>query len=208
MGKLSDFFIGVIEFFGILIPGTLIIFLHGKMLLQPMQEHLGNLIFLSTIESSKDWILISVFAYLAGHLLFALSELIYNFLIKYKPHYFLFEETKMYGDKANNYIQLPIKNKSYCTEIYYYSFSFIRVTSQEAISEIEHKASEYKMFRSLSILFLLDILLSALSLNLTISHLIFSLSLSAFSFFRFRMLLNWTYKLTFQFFIMLKQKGV
>jgi hypothetical protein len=207
MGKPGDFFIGVIGFFGIIIPGALLLFLHGNDLLLQLEVLLGKLNLNKIPATTLDWIIISLLSYLAGQFLLAIGEYISDQITKKLYEKFFLPETIQYSVAAKKYIRYPIKDTASIdvNETYYYSFSFIRITSPEAILEIESKASEYKMFRSLVVLFLIDILLSLLFLKLTLVRFIFSFSLCILSFLRFRKLINWTYNLTFDYFIQLKQ---
>jgi len=64
--KLSDFFIGVIDFFAVLFPGTIFIYL-----LTPFeQEFFGENELLPSITSSSGrWITFFVLSYIAGHII-------------------------------------------------------------------------------------------------------------------------------------------
>ena len=65
--KPGDLLLGVIEFFGILIPGAALVFLHGNLLLSPLG------LSMTSLQTPADWIPAFIVSYILGHFLFALG---------------------------------------------------------------------------------------------------------------------------------------
>ncbi len=65
--KPGDLMLNVIDFFGILIPGAVLVFLYGNFLLSPLG------LSVSGIQSLADWIPAFFIAFVLGHILLGLS---------------------------------------------------------------------------------------------------------------------------------------
>lgn len=89
--------------------------------------------------------------------------------------------------------------------MFYSAFSFIRIHSPEAMTELERQAAEYKLFRSLTLLFFLDIPLAAICGSLSPTRLVVALSIVCLAAYRFRWLFDWTYRLAFDFYLQLQK---
>jgi hypothetical protein len=101
-------------------------------------------------------------------------------------------------------LRLPADVPATDSNIFYAAFSYIRIHSAAAMAEIERQVGEYKLFRSLTLLFLLDLPLAYAAQRLVASRLAISLIVVALSYYRFQWLLDWSYRLTFDFYLQLR----
>ena len=192
--KPSDLMLSVIEFFGILIPGAILVFLHGDFILSPLGLSLGFL------QEAKDWIIAFFISIILGHLLHSLSDQLDELAAR-----FLSVKTKSYQQEACKHLQLPSGVPPIPKNYFYSAFSFARIHSSDAVVELDRHAADYKLFRSLTLVFLLDIPLSALSCLLSWERAAASTVLFCFSAYRFRQLLDWTYALAFDFYLQIQK---
>ena len=86
------------------------------------------------------------------------------------------------------------------------AFSFVRLKSPSALAEVERQAAEYKLFRSLTLVFLLDGLLAALVGPHSPRRLLIDAVLTVGAGARFLFLLIWTQRLAFEFFALLTRR--
>jgi hypothetical protein len=192
--KPGDLLLSVIDFFGILIPGAVLAFLHGNLLLAPLG------LSVKALETFSDWIPAFFVSFVLGHFLLGLS-VPFNGLAARFPS----TVTEAYEKAVRAQLTLPAGVKDTRTNLFYAAFSFVRIHSPEAMAELERQAAEYKMFRSLTLLFLLDIPLCAVSGSLSLARLVASLAIVALAAYRFRFLFDWTYQLAFEFYWQLQK---
>lgn len=186
--KPSDLFLNVIEFFGILVPGALLCFLHRDFLSQIIGISIANL------DTTTDWVKTIVFSYILGNVIFAISVPL-NGLTK------LSKKTKKYHQEVSKHVQLPIEKNA--TAVFYHVFSYIRLNNIQAIGELERQTAEYKLFRSLIILFVIDMVITLITLKITLFRFAFQMFMILFSFYRFDFLVDWTYRLAFDYYLLL-----
>jgi hypothetical protein len=190
--KPNDVFVGVIDFFGILVPGAVLLFLHGDLIL----SQLG----LSCRPDDKVfyWVSFFVGSLLLGHFLTGISVVLLN-----RSFGLSWEKVDLYYKEVEDAISLPVpKNRK---AAYHRAYSFIRLNSPAGISEIDRQVSEYKLFRALTIVFLLDFLFALAKLNL--ERMAVSLVLVLLSWYRFAYLVCWTQKMTFEFYVLLTKNA-
>ena len=188
--KPNDFFVGVIDFFGIIVPGAVLLNLRGEYLLSLLGQQMSP-----TSETISYWIQFLIGSYLLGQILLGAGVPLNRLADKFWPE----RKDKFYSEVSER-IELPdaIKNRK---NGFYRAFSFVRLKSGQALAEIERQAAEYKLFRSLSLVFLLDSLLALVagqSVRALTSGVLFLISGA-----RFLFLLNWTRRITFEFYALL-----
>jgi hypothetical protein len=191
--KPNDLFLSVIEFFGILIPGAVLVFMHGDFLLKPLGLTVGKL------QTAGDWIPAFFISYILGHFLLGFSVPFNRIAAK-----FLSENTRAYFNAVCNKVELPPGLKTNYTNVFYSAFSYIRIHSPNALIELERQSAEYKLFRSLTLLFLLDIPLSIFSGPFQPLRIMVSLFVVCLTAYRFNFLFNWTYQLAYDFYLQLR----
>ncbi|NIN92197.1 hypothetical protein GTO36_04275 [bacterium] len=114
--KPSDLMLSIIEFFGILIPGAVLAFLHGDFLLDPLSLSMGKL------ETSRDWVLAFFLSIILGHLLHSFSDPLDILATRYFS-----DNTQKYLEEAREHIELPSGLKKKPKTCFYSAFSFIRI---------------------------------------------------------------------------------
>jgi hypothetical protein len=214
--KPSDLFLGMIDFFGILIPGVVLFFFHGDLLMRSMGADIYKM------GPSNYWIVLFFCSYISGHFLLGISVLLNKISVtKLDP------VTLAYFDNVKKLVILPVKNperKSKKREeneykeienVFYSAFSYLRMNSPAAMGELERQAAEYKLFRSLCLFFSVDIVLVVLDKafniipgSFTYSRLGLSSVFLVLTFWRFDFLFDWTHRLAFDFFLQIQKTKV
>ena len=187
--KPGDFFIGVIDFFGILLPGAILLYLHGKQLVEllgfPFHE-----------DQAVKWAAFAVGSYVVGNFLLWIGAPLNRLLGLYRR-----EHKDSFYNEVKDIIKLPVgKNR---TDVFNRAYSFVHIKNPSALAEIERRMADFKLFRSLTVVFALDFLLE---LFWEVSHwprLAFSGILFILAAWRFLFLLDWTYRITFEYFALL-----
>ena len=219
--KPGDFFLGVIDFFGVLIPGAVLMYLHGSFLyaLVPIVAPVPN-------DSVRSWILFLIVAYVSGELLLGLGVPLNRLQEIYMPEYLdsYYEDVKnSIGLPPNpqggpetrvqrfmSKVRLPLspfdKQKRGRPAAYHRAYSYVRLHSAQATAEIDRQAAEYKLFRGLVLVFLLDVPLAWLSGSLTLSRAVVMFVLLVLALWRFLFLLNWARQLAFEFYALLTRE--
>jgi hypothetical protein len=193
----------VIEFFGILLPGVVLAYLHSAFL----HAMFGPSVDTGKAEISADWswILVFVVSLILGHFLHAFSD----FLDDYANRFYVYpHKTKSYFDAAISSITLPKDAEKTPKNYFYFVFSFIRVHHAGAVAELERQAADFKFFRSLALLFLLEIGLSGLDpytrdawlQRAAVSFLMMCLAAATY-----KLLLEWAYQLAFELYIQIRE---
>jgi hypothetical protein len=186
--KPNDVFVTVIDFFGILVPGSVLLFLHGDFVLR----QLG----LSCRPDDKVFFWVSFFvgSLLLGHFLTGISVLLLNW-----SYGLSIGSLELYYKEVEDAIPLPVPRDRKAA--YHRAYSFIRLNSPAGISEIDRQVSEYKLFRALTIAFLIDFLFALATLNL--GRMAVALALMLLSWYRFAYLVSWTQQMAFEYYALL-----
>ncbi len=186
--KPNDLFITVIDFFGILVPGSVLLLLRGDFLVQ----HLG----LTCRPDDKVfyWVAFFVGSLLLGHFLTGTSVLLLN-----RAFGWSMGDLELYYKEVEPLIALPVpKNRK---AAFHRAASYIRLNSPAGASELDRQVAEYKLFRALTVAFLVDFLFALAQLNL--GHMAVSLALILLSGYRFASLVAWTQQMTFEYYVLL-----
>ena len=120
--KPGDLFLGVIDFFGVLVPGAILALLHGNFLLAPFGLSMGQL------QSVADWIPAFFIAFILGHFLLGFSVPLNQLAARFPS-----KETKAYEQAVRPFIKLPPVISYSRQNLFYSAFSFIRIKSPEAL---------------------------------------------------------------------------
>jgi hypothetical protein len=201
--KPADFFIGIIDFFGILIPGAVLLLLQG-----PLFSQIFGLTF--DPQGTLSWIVLGVGSYILGHLLLGIGvplnglAHIDDWLRKYRD----FRHVDGYYQAAKTSLMLPDGIKRTRTNFFYDAYAFVRLSNAAALSEIERQMADYKLFRSLTLVFAIDVVLAQIGVwpSRTPYRWLASLVLFVVSLWRFHFLLNWTYEITFQYYALIRSQ--
>lgn len=194
MAKPGDFLISIIDFLGILLPGAVLIFLHGSYFLQVFN------IQMATDGQTGLWILFFVCSYVIGHFLLGIGVPLNQLQAVYSA-----EDKDDYYREVRTEISLPPNVKQNREDSYYRAYSFVRLYNAAAIAEVDRQAAEYKLFRSLTLVFMLDLPLAWIREMQNWPRALMMCVLAVLALWRFLFLLDWARRLTFEFyFLMIK----
>ena len=223
--KPGDLFVGVIDFFGVLVPGavllSLILFQHSSVLVA-LGLHSWNM----QNATPSVWVAFILASYVLGHFLTGISVPLNRLLNWYMPA----AEDVFYNEvKASIPLPQEIRveqkgwkkdlsvfrrafftayNPEFRTPAFYRACAAIRVKEKTlALAEIERQMAEYKLFRSLSVVFCLDLLLWLIGGDHPAAgRIVLSLVLLFLALWRFVSLLAWTYRITFEYYAVLQSE--
>jgi hypothetical protein len=170
MTKPSDFFIGVVDFFAVLLPGAALVYLLGPLMISGTPK--GWL----PATPTQGWVMFLVLAYIAGHLLHALGswlldDFVYGeiYLRRYRePHWqasklkeelFGLEEYEKAAQTLLARVRLTKVNQT-GTNYYDWCLSDVRVSSPAGAIEVDRIQADSKFFRSMVFVFLVAALIS------------------------------------------------
>lgn len=193
MPKPSDFYVSVIEFFGILVPGALLTFLHRDSLARAFGVEPAS-------TTTVAWAAFLVAAYIAGQLLLG-AGIPLNWLLKLTEP----ESTDTFFQAAQQHIDIIRGVRNTRTNAFYQAYAELRLRSTEALAEIERNMADYKLFRSLTLVFMLQFVVAiaqATSWRELKVWLLLVLLLLAIG--RFLFLLGWTYRTAFEYLVLIK----
>jgi hypothetical protein len=219
--KPGDFFLGVIDFFGILVPGSVLLFL-----IFFQHQWIGSSLDLHVPDTTQgfSWVIFVIASYVLGQFLTSMSVPLNNLLERFSPA----AEDKYYKEveasivvpaelysgvgrlrHLSSHAMNYLVNKEKRTVVFYRAFAFIRLKEKvSALTEIERQMAEYKLFRSLAVVFFLDVVLwlgglGMVPSKIALHRIVLSFVLSGLTTFRFLLLLNWTYRITFEHYALL-----
>ncbi|HKY29418.1 MAG TPA: hypothetical protein VJM12_15875 [Pyrinomonadaceae bacterium] len=169
MIKPSDFFVGVVDFFAILLPGAALVFLFRPFLIDDVPNN-----WLPT-TSTQSWVLFLVLSYIVGHLLHAMgSKLLDDYV--YGPIYLrLFRPSHKRAAKLDPHalendeeavktllarVRLKTDANKIGTNYYEWCLSDIRVARPAGAAEVDRLQADSKFFRSMVFVFLVAALVS------------------------------------------------
>lgn len=194
--KPNDFSLGIIDFLGILLPGAILMFLHGNFLIQIFGTQI-------TIDGQLGlWVAFFVWSYIIGHFLLGVGVPL-NRLLKFT----LAKKNHRFYDEVASEIKLPPGTPANREDCFYRAYSFVRLYSAAAIVEVDRQAAEYKLFRSLTLVFLLDTPLAWIKGALNGPRAALTIVFAGLALARFLFLLAWTQRLAFEFYHLLKTEG-
>jgi hypothetical protein len=197
--KPADFFIGVMDFFSILMPGAVLTFL----LLSWGTPLFGGLLPPPPGAAGK-WIAFIVVSYVMGHLLHhiggVLDKWMYDRLYVKKWKRRAGEEKLL--RRTRELMRKELRNDADITSAFSWASSYVRTQSDAANSELERGGADSKFFRSLSLVSL--VAAASFASNASLLATGGALLLFAFSLWRFCDRRWKNSQLTYQYFIMIK----
>lgn len=191
MPKPGDFLISIIDFFGILLPGAVLVFLHGSYFLQSFNIQIAT-------DAQMGWILFFVCSYIVGHFLLGIGVPLNKL-----QEVYLAENEDAYYREVKSEISQPPDVPQNRVDSYYRAFSFVRLYNTAAIAEVDRQAAEYKLFRSLTLVFILDLPLAWIRGMQTWPRALLVCVLAALALWRFLFLLDWARRLTFEYYFLM-----
>lgn len=171
MTKPSDFFIGVVDFFAVLLPGAALVYLFRPFLVTSTPK-----VWLPPTPT-QAWVLFLVLAYIVGHLLHALGSWLLDDYVYGKIYLPRFKSShaqaaKLTGDRSalgNDKdaaktllarVCLTTEANSTGTNYYDWCLSDVRVGSPAGVAEVDRLQADSKFFRSMVFVFLTAALVS------------------------------------------------
>ncbi|HWM90992.1 MAG TPA: hypothetical protein VN493_09515 [Thermoanaerobaculia bacterium] len=188
--KPADFFIGVIDFFGILVPGATLLYLQSRLISPFVTGH-----FSGQSGQIAFWISFILGSYVLGHLILGIGVPMNRLHLLRLP-----EDKDYFYQAVRDRIVLPKGVPGTRANAFHRAYCSICLQSPSALGEIERQMADYKLFRSLAIVFALDcVLVFAFSYPRDWPRILLSFSLFVLTLARFLFLLGWTYRATFEF---------
>jgi len=196
--KLSDFFVGINEFFGILVPGAIFIFFQRDFFVRLLEGK-------SIADTRIEWVAFFLGSYILGHFILAFGVPI-NQMLNLLPSPWFSVENDAFYKEARPYIDLP-KGEETRADAFHRAHSFVRLNNPAASADIDRQMEDYQLFRSLILVFGLDHMLALVrwyyNAPLPRPRIIFSGTLFVLALGRFPYLLKWTYRTTFEYYTIL-----
>ncbi len=194
--KPKDLFLSVIDIFAVFFPGAVMLYLH----LDLVSAGFANLFHIQP-NGAEFWVAFIIGSYLGGQFLIASTVILNRVENAYKKKRVLDDPIFLYV-KEN----IPHERNEDLSRLksYYRAYSFIRLNNANGLSEIEKQTADYKLFRSLTLVAIIESMFS-LVLGQWIRAII-AIVISAFCFWRFMYLRSQTEMLAFEFFYLLSRQ--
>ena len=154
-GKPSDFFLGIIDFFGLLLPGAVLasfVAFGGSRAGDGLKSWLG----LDNLAggAGAGWAAFLLAAFIAGHILNGVGSLLFD-----KPIYdkvFVGLWKRRHGPDplykaARSQMAKDLGAEKEITNAYWWAAAVVRTQAPEAIAEVDRLAADSKFFRSLAL---------------------------------------------------------
>jgi len=203
--KPADFFLGIVDFLGVLVPGAVLAYL--------LDDRLCHIYRISPLH--VHWLAFAAVSYLFGHLLLALTES-FNWLAGRVLHVLhSFSKTqqdamKLQKDCRHRLGTAAGENPG---TTFHAALSLLRLKNADAAAEVDRHMAGYKLLRNLVAVFLIDFVLtlfgthetSANVLTSQIRHyrLLADAVLSLLFFLAFLRMLQWAKLLAFQYCVLI-----
>lgn len=199
--KPADFFIGVMEFFAILMPGALLVYL--LLFMAPGWSDAA----LEPLDSSSQvvkWSAFSVAAYVSGHLLHHVGSVLDDWYDKgYARHKRRFGDERLLRE-ARDLVRADLGGDIREVSTFEWAGSWVRAHNDAAGAELEHAGADAKFFRSLCIVAALGVPVFSLRADLLAAA--GSLALSWFAYRRFCKRRWDTAQRTYEYFVLLRRE--
>jgi hypothetical protein len=202
--KPGDFYLGVVDFLGVLVPGAVLVLLQGGRLASALR-HPG-----STPESTlfvpstpTKWTILIGTGFIAGQLLLALSELLNRQALR-----FLHRIDAIVPGPAGYVPELEKRAARLLgagtvgvtgPTVFHAAISYLRLEAPEAVGEVDRHMADYKLLRNLVAVFLADFLMSLALGPREPVRLIADAVLGVLSFLAFARMFGWAQVLAFQY---------
>jgi len=192
--KPGDFFLGIVDFLGVLVPGAVLVYLQDQRLyliygISPLRVH---------------WVAFVAVSYLFGHLLLALTES-FNWLAGKVLHVLhSISETQQAAEKLRK-DSLPLLGTAAGKDsgtTFHAALSFLRLKNADAASDVDRHMAGYKLLRNLVAVFLIDLVLTLLGTRQA-SRLAADAVLSLLFFLAFLRMFQWAKLLAFQYSVLI-----
>jgi hypothetical protein len=195
--KPSDFFLGVMEFFAVLVPGALLTFL-----LTPWASSVFGVVLPSLVGEPMHWAAFLVCSYFFGNLLHHIG----SFLDLFYDHVYVKLKRRKGEEellkKAKELMQEDLKPELKKLSAFSWASSWVKARNVAAGTELERSGAESKFFRSLCLVATVAAVSFATKEHQVAT--IVSLALAVFSLLRFCKRRWDTSQLAYEYFVMLR----
>lgn len=199
--KPTDFFIGVMEFFAILMPGAALVYLF---LLSAPHQATAALAPLGTSSDVVRWAAFAVVAYVSGHVLHHIGSVLDDWYDHgYVTHKRRFGDERLLRE-ARDLHRTDLGGNIEEVSTFNWATSWVRVHSNSAGAELERSGADSKFFRSLCIV--AAIAVPVFLLKGAVFTAIASFALCLFSYRRFCKRRWETTQRTYEYFVMLRRE--
>jgi hypothetical protein len=196
MPKPGDFFLSIVTFIGVLLPGAVFVFLHG--------ESLRRALGLPILDQQWRWLAGAVAAYMVGHILLTFSQVLNRFAESVSgilhpglPEQIQRERANYYGTISGLKTINPLKARQGNSFKFHEALSSVRLQDANAAAEIDSHMADYKLLRNLVVVFVIDSVWSLWSH--AIGHALGALGLALLAFLGFACMHAWAELLAFQY---------
>ena len=196
--KPGDFFLGIVDFLGVLVPGAVLVYLEDE----PLARIFG------TSPVHANWLVFAVAAYFLGHLLLASTEILHR-LGKRLEHKIWFIRGTQYGVDKLEEESLPLLGKAAAGSTgfaFHAALSFLRLRNADAAAEIDRHMAGYKLLRNLVAVFSIDLVFTLFGWHKTWRRLGADFLLAVLFFLAFLRMLQWSNLLAFQYCILIRDQ--
>jgi hypothetical protein len=190
--KPGDFFLGVVNFLGVLVPGAILIFLRGWTS------------YVTTDVTEYRWLVIGGASYVLGQFLLGTTEILNEIARKVPGRFFVQPDVVLFRDDARK--QLGLLKEGSEQAQFHAALSYLRIKDAAAAVEIDHHMADYKLLRNLLAILAIDLLARTLGYPKPESQAVIfleSLALVA-CFIAFVRMFNWAQLLSFQYVCLIK----
>lgn len=188
--KPSDFYLGVVNFLGVLVPGA--VFLFSRNLPPDTWSIRGT--------SIPPWLVFGGIAYLVGQLLLAITEW-FNSSVPYFnwwPFLHLHGDVELFRRKALKHLQAVNGESDQST--FHRAISYIRIKNQPAATgEVDHHMADYKLLRNLVAILAIDSAIRIFMRGPSVRIVTLELLVLILCFAGFVRMYNWAQLLAFQY---------
>jgi len=165
--KPGDFFLGVINFLGVLVPGGFLVFLLMSHFLPPYGQ--GSLP-LWLEGPTSHWVIFGGASYVAGQLMLAFTELLNRYAAPIARRVFKPLHRNMRHLREGIDLLPPSEKPWDAAARFHAAFSYVHLEDAVAAGEIDRHMADYKLLRNLVGVFLVDAVATAISLALRLDH--------------------------------------
>jgi hypothetical protein len=196
--KPADFYLGIVDFLGMMVPGAVLVFLEAGWIQRVFR--------VSVLE--PPWLIFAAAAYLFGHLLLASTELL-NKPAQTVAFWIWFlrpadEEAGRLEKLCKPFLGKAASENSGAN--FHAALSWLRLKHAEAAAEIDRHMAGYKLLRNLVAVFFLDLLFRLPAWRESWPRLFADLILMFLFSLAFVRMLQWAYLLAFQYCVLITEQ--
>jgi hypothetical protein len=186
--KPADFFLGVVNFLGVLVPGAVLLYLR----VPPAVWSLAR-------DAIPPWLVFGGFSYLIGQLLLAVTELLNDRAEPAARLIFstLHKDLEEFRKRAITHCELLRIGSRQAR--FHTALSYLRTQRAEAAAEVDHHMADYKLLRNLLAVLSIDLIARASVVSPQIGILILEGVLLVACFIAFVRMFCWAELLGFQY---------